>query len=183
MNNHPPLYSIEAKPHRLKRILWMIVNRTIFRMLIGDRLKGLRAYILKLFGADISSPTLIYNSVKVFAPWNLKVGYMACIGPNVNIYNKGMVEIGNYTIISQDTTLCTATHDITSPGNDLVVKPIRILDRAWVASEAFVGPGVTIGEGAVAGARAAVFKDVNSWMVVGGNPARFIKNRVIVDPE
>ena len=41
--------------------------------------------------------------------------------------------------------------------------------------------GGSIGEGAVVGARAAVFKDVEPWTVVGGNPAKFIKNRVIKD--
>ena len=60
-------------------------------------------------------------------------------------------------------------------------KPIVIEDRAWVAAEAFVGPGVTIGEGAVVGARGCVFKDVEPWTVVGGNPARFIKQRTIKD--
>lgn len=54
-------------------------------------------------------------------------------------------------------------------------------DYAWVAAEAFVGPGVIIGEGAVVGARAAVFKDVAPWTVVGGNPAKYIKDRIIKD--
>ena len=39
--------------------------------------------------------------------------------------------------------------------------------------------GVTIGEGAVVGACAAVFKDVEAWTIVGGNPAKFIKVRQI----
>ena len=60
-----------------------------------------------------------------------------------------------------------------------IQKPIIIGDRAWVAAEAFIGPGVTVGEGAVVGARAAVFKDVEPWTVVGGNPARVIKTRTI----
>jgi putative colanic acid biosynthesis acetyltransferase WcaF len=59
------------------------------------------------------------------------------------------------------------------------MKPIVVADKAWVAADAFIGMGVTIGEGAVVGARAAVFKDVEPWTVVGGNPAQFIKKRVI----
>ena len=50
---------------------------------------------------------------------------------------------------------------------------------SWVAAWAFVGMGVTIGEGAVVGACAVVFKNVEPWTVVGGNPAKFIKKRVI----
>ena len=39
--------------------------------------------------------------------------------------------------------------------------------------------GVTISQGAVVGATASVYKDVEPWTVVGGNPAKFIKNREI----
>ena len=60
-------------------------------------------------------------------------------------------------------------------------KSLLLESKAWVAAEAFVGPGVTIGEGAVVGARAAVFKNVTPWTVVGGNPAKYIKDRVIKD--
>ena len=81
--------------------------------------------------------------------------------------------------VSQRTYLCTASHDIRSPRHEQTEKPIIIEDRAWVAAEAFIGPGVTIGEGAVVGARAAVFKDVEAWTVVGGNPAREIGKRVM----
>ena len=66
---------------------------------------------------------------------------------------------------------------ITNPLNPLVTAPIVIEDQAWVAADAFVGMGVRIGQGAVVGARAAVFKDVKPWTVVGGNPAKYIKMR------
>ena len=54
---------------------------------------------------------------------------------------------------------------------------IVIEDQVWIAADAFIGPGVRVAEGAVVGARSSVFKDVESWTVVGGNPARFIKKR------
>ena len=82
-------------------------------------------------------------------------------------------------VVSQGANLCTASHDISDSQMALITKPIIIENRAWVASDAFVGMGVTIGEGAVVGARAAVFKDVEAWTVVGGNPARFLKKRII----
>jgi len=49
----------------------------------------------------------------------------------------------------------------------------------WVAADSFIGPGVTIGTGAIIGARSAVFKNVEAWTVVGGNPAKVIKRRTI----
>ena len=83
--------------------------------------------------------------------------------------------------VSQYSYLCSASHDISDPSLRLTSAPIVISDGAWVFADAFIGPGVTIGEGAVVGARASVFKDVDAWVVVGGNPARFIKKRVLRD--
>ena len=81
--------------------------------------------------------------------------------------------------VSQRTYLCTASHNISSSLHEQIEKPIIIEPNAWVAAEAFIGPGVTIGEGAVVGARACVYKDVKPWTVVGGNPAKYIKDRII----
>lgn len=168
----------EQKPHRLKRIVWLFVNCTLFRLLVGPVFKKSRVALVRLFGAEIGTDSDIFPTANIFAPWNLKMGD-SCIGPRTNIYNKALVRIGDRCVISQDTTLCSASHDISDEMFQLVVKPIVIKDYAWVAAEAFVGMGVTIGEGAVVGARAAVFKDVEPWTVVGGNPAKYIKKRII----
>ena len=103
----------------------------------------------------------------------------SCLAPKVDCYNVAPVTVGANATISQGAFLCTASHDITNPHLPLITAPITIGDQAWVAAEAFVGMGVTVGEGAVVGARAVVVKDVNPWTVVGGNPAKFIKQRVI----
>ena len=89
------------------------------------------------------------------------------------------ITIGDKVTISQKSFICTASHDISQINKPLMTKPITINSYSWIAADAFVGPGVTIGEGAVVGARAAVFKDVEPWSVVGGNPAVFLKKRVI----
>jgi len=52
--------------------------------------------------------------------------------------------------------------------------PVIIGENAWVAAEAYIGPGVTLGAGAVAGARAVVVRDVPAGAVVVGNPARLV---------
>lgn len=171
----------EEKEHRIKRLIWIVVNCTIFKILPGAQLRHIRNLILKAFGAKLPLDVMVYNSAKIFAPWNLEMRAYSCIGPNVYIYNKAKITIGKNSVISQDSTLCTASHDITDARHPLITAPIVIEDQAWVAADAFVGMGVTIGQGAVVGARAAVFKDVAPWTVVGGNPAKFIKNRVIKD--
>lgn len=169
----------EEKPHQTRRIVWTIVNATIFRCLIGIKLRYVRNVILRLFGARIPLASLIYPSCKIWAPWNLKVGRCSCIGPNTELYNKALIIIGDNAVISQGTFLCTASHDISDSRHPLITAPVIVKDRAWVASHAYIGMGVTIGEGAVVGATASVYKDVEPWTVVGGNPAKFIKKRVI----
>lgn len=168
----------EDKPHRKKQLLWRIINSTVFRLFPGNSLRFVRNIILRLFGADIPFDVSVFSTAKIFAPWNLKMGEHSCIGPNTEIYNKAMVTLGDNVVVSQGAFLCTAGHDISDPENRLIVAPITIGSSAWVAADAFVGMGVTIAEGAVIGARAAVFKDVESWVVMGGNPAKFIKKRV-----
>lgn len=101
----------------------------------------------------------------------------SCIGPKVDCYNQGKISIGNQTNISQKTYLCASTHDFTIFNFPLILKPIQIGNQVWIAADAFIAPGISIGEGAVVGAKAAVFKNVDAWTVVGGNPAKFIKER------
>lgn len=169
----------EEKPHRFKQICWKVINVTLFRCLIGTQLRFLRNILLRMFGAKIPLDSLIYPSCTIWAPWNLEIGKYSCVGPDTKLYNKNKIIIRHNAVVSQGCFLCTASHDITDPKHSLTTAPIIIEDRAWVAADAFVGMGVTIGRGAVVGARAAVFKDVEPWTVVGGNPAKFIKKRII----
>lgn len=166
----------EEKPHFLKRVVWFFVNCTVFKILAGRFFKGIRNNLLRLFGAKIDKDALVYASCKIYAPWNLILG-RACIGPHTEIYNKDFVIIGDDCVVSQGSYLCTASHDISSCMLPLKTSPIIIKNYVWVAANAFIGMGVTIGEGAVVGATASVYKNVESWTVVGGNPAKFIKKR------
>lgn len=162
----------EDKPCRKTRILWALLNATIFKCVAS----GGRNAMLRLFGAKIGK-SLVYRSVKIFAPWELEIGDWSCVGPRVEIYNKARVTIGNNSVISQDSYLCTASHDISSPRMKLLTKPISICNDVWIAAKATILPGVSIGDGAVVGAGAVVTKNVEPWTVVGGNPAKVIKKR------
>ena len=57
--------------------------------------------------------------------------------------------------------------------------PITIGAGVWIAADVFVGPGVVIGDGAVIGARSSVFRNIEAWTVVAGNPAKAIKKREV----
>ena len=114
-------------------------------------------------------------------PWNLEMGDYSCLADGVDCYNVAPVKIGNNSTVSQRTYLCSASHDITKSNLPLTFAPIEICDSVWVAAEAFIGPGVTVGVGSVVAARACVVKNVEPWTVVGGNPAKFIKKREITE--
>lgn len=170
---------IESKPNHFKRIVWFFINLTLFRCIPSTQLRYFRNALLKLFGAKMPWDILVYSSARIWAPWNLTIGKNSCIGPNTIIYNKSPIIIHDNCVVSQGAQLCTATHDISDPNHPLIHFPIVLHDKTWVAANAFIGPGVTIAEGAVVGACAVVFKNVDAWHVVAGNPAKFVKLRVM----
>jgi putative colanic acid biosynthesis acetyltransferase WcaF len=88
-----------------------------------------------------------------------------------------------FSTVSQGAHLCSGTHDIDDPHFQLITRPITIGKTAWIAADAFVGPGVTVGEGAVLGARAVAMRDLEAWMVYSGNPAQPIRRRNIREKE
>lgn len=137
-----------------------------------------RRLLLRLFGARVGRRIQIMPSVKIWAPWNLSLGDFATVSHGVDLYNVDKVEIGAHATVSQRAFICAATHEVDHPNMPLVTAPIRIGDGAWVAAEAYVHPGVTIGNDAVAGVRAVVLKDVPERHIVGGNPATFLRERL-----
>ncbi len=160
------------------RLLWNFIYGLFFRW-SPVPFHAWRSFLLRLFGAKIGKNVFIYPSVEVWFPWNLEVGDGSCFGRWVNCYSVDKIVIGSNVVVSQYSYLCTAGHDIQDIKFSLTSKPIQIDDNAWVAADAFIGPGVEVGKGAVVGARASVFKNVKAWTVVGGNPAKAIKKRVI----
>lgn len=168
-----------SRKNQIIRMLWTIVWGVFARPLPRSIGSGWKRFLLRLFGAKIDSTAVVYSSARVYYPANLIMERYACLASDVDCYNVDIIRIGANTTISQGTYLCTASHDITNSLNPLITAPIIVEDQAWIAADAFVGMGVTIGQGAVVGARAAVFKNVEPWTIVGGNPAKFIKKRII----
>ncbi len=138
---------------------------------------GWRRMLLRLFGAQLSRTCAIYSSAVIWDPQNLEMGEYACLGPRVNCYAMARISLRDYAIASQGAHLCAGTHDIDDPQFPLRAAPIVLGAKAWVAADAFVGPGVTLGEGAVLGARGVTFSDLAPWTVYAGNPARVMRQR------
>lgn len=182
MNNQIDLskyHNALSRKHQVIRLLWGIVWGLLARPLPRSLGLGWKRTLLRLFGAKIHSTAVVYSSAKIYFPRNLIMDAYSCLASDVDCYNVDVIHIGANATVSQGAFLCTASHDITNSLNPLITAPIVIEDQAWVAADAFVCMGLTIGQGAVVGARAAVFKNVEPWTVVGGNPAKFIKKRII----
>ncbi len=149
---------------RVLRLLWRIVYLYLFRF-SPTPFFGYRRAVLRLFGASIGKGVHVYPTAVVWFPKNLIMDDYSCLGPNVDCYNVATVHVGAAAIISQYAHLCTASHDYTKTSRPLVSSPIRIETRAWVASGAFIGPGVTIGENSVILARAVITRNVSANQV------------------
>jgi len=131
--------------------------------------------MLRAFGAQVGRDVHIYPSVRVTIPWNLTFGDQSAVGDRAILYALGAIEIGARATVSQGAHLCAGTHAIDDPSRPLIKAPIKVGDDAWVAADAFVGPSVRVGRGAIVGARSVAMKDVEAYTVVVGNPARILR--------
>jgi len=170
-----------SKKNQIKRLVWSIIWFVFAKPLPRSLGNKWKIFLLRLFGAKISNRAVVYSSARIYAPWNLEMKEYSCLASEVDCYNVDMIIIGAHSTVSQKSYLCTASHDITKSNNPLITSPIIIKDQVWIGASVFVGMGITINTGAVVGATASVFKDVESWTIVGGNPAKFMKKREIIE--
>jgi putative colanic acid biosynthesis acetyltransferase WcaF len=161
---------------KVKRLVWAVVEGTLFRWSFHT-MNGWRAFLLRTAGATVGERCIIRRTVRTYYPWNVSIGKMVIIGDKAELYSLGRIMIGDGAMISQEAYLCAGTHDYQDVSLPLLTPPIEIGSQAWVCARAFVGPGVKIGEGAVVAACGVAVKDVEAWMIVGGNPAKAIKRR------
>ena len=156
------------------QVVWLLLYRPTPRLF-----HPWRCLLLRLFGAKLGRAVHPYPSARIWAPWNLEMGDHACLSEGVDCYCVAPVRIGAQTTVSQYSFLCTASHDYTRADMPLVTAPITIGELVWITADVFVGPGVTIGDGAVVTARSSVFTDIPPWVVARGNPAVPVKARVL----
>jgi putative colanic acid biosynthesis acetyltransferase WcaF len=159
--------------------LWWLVQATLFRW-SPQFLYGWRRFLLRLFGAKVGRAVLIRPTAAITYPWKVSLGDHCWVGDDVTLYSLGEIVIGHDAVISQKSYICTGSHDIHSPSFEIFAKPIVIEPKVWIATDVFVAPGVTIGEGTVVGARSSVFKDLPGNMVCKGTPAIPIGKRTNV---
>jgi putative colanic acid biosynthesis acetyltransferase WcaF len=160
------------------RTCWSVVQSTLFRW-SPRPWHGFRARLLRLFGADIPEPgqVVIFPTVSIVFPWKLVLAPRSMIGPGVTIYNLEMISLRRGANLSQNCHLCAGTHDHSKWSMPLVARAIVVGENAWLGADVFVGPGVSIGELCVVGARSVVVRDLPARTVCAGNPCRAIRDR------
>lgn len=166
-----------SKKNKFQRLVFQIMWTLLVRPFPRRTTRRWNIALLRLFGAQVSWKAVVYSKTKIQFPKNLIMDDYSCLAENTILENAATIHLKEFCIVSQYCYLCTASHDIRNDDFPQIQKPITIGKGAWVTAACFIGPGVTIGDSAVVGARAAVFKDVEPNTVVGGNPARFIKYR------
>ena len=163
--------------------LWRLTGFWIIKVIpcevmFDGYLNRFKCWLLRRFGAKLGK-NIVLRACEIYYPWNLEIGDNCWIGYESNFYSLVPIKIGANATVSQRAFLCVGGHDTTEVGFGLIVGPITVKDGAWVGAGTFVGPGVTLHEGAVAAAGSVVVKDIPSMEIWGGNPCKKIKDRQI----
>lgn len=162
--------------NRMFRVVWALGWLLLARF-TPPPLHSWRRLVLRAFGADVGPGARVHASVSIWHPANLTLGQNVLIGPGARLYNQGHITIGARTVISQRAHICASSHDVRDPNFQLVLRPVTIGENCWVAAEAFVGPGVVMGDRSVLAARGALFGKSEPDGVYSGNPAKYLKHR------
>ena len=160
--------------------LWWCVQATLFAC-SPQFMYGWRAFLLRLFGAKIGKGVVIRPSVRITYPWKVAIGDYSWIGDDVVLYSLGQISVGSNSVVSQNSYLCTGSHDYESQTFDIYARPITIGNGCWLATDVFVAPGITIEDGCIVGARSSVFHSLPTYSICRGNPAVKVRDRDVVD--
>ena len=161
-------------------LLWWLVQAVIFPLTLHN-MSGLRCWLLRCFGARVGHRVVVRPSARFTYPWKVTLGDYCWIGEDVVLYSLDRIEIGRHTVVSQKCYLCTGSHDLSDRHFRLQTAPIRVGNGAWLATDCFVAPGVTVGANTVVGARSSVYRDLPPGKIALGNPAKVCRDRVMKD--
>lgn len=127
---------------------------------------------MRCFGAEVGRRALIRPTVAITYPWKVVLGDYCWIGDDVVLYSLGGIAVGKHAVVSQRSYVCAADHDYSTHDFRIRARDISIGEGVWVATDVFVGPGVTIEAGAVVGARSSVFRDLPADFICFGSPCK-----------
>ncbi|HUT57558.1 MAG TPA: WcaF family extracellular polysaccharide biosynthesis acetyltransferase [Phycisphaerae bacterium] len=163
---------------KITEAAWVLVRSILFERWPG-KCYALKRSLLRLFGAKVGKGVVIKPGVKITFPWRLDLGNYVWLGEDSWLLNLALITIEDHVCISQRAMLCTGNHDYTSTQFKTVNKPIHVECGAWIAAQAWVGPGVHVGSHAVLTAGSVASQDLDPYGIYRGNPALKIRQRHI----
>lgn len=134
-----------------------------------------RKLLEELFESRLDNTINIAPPLQIDYPSTINFGKNIFINNNLKCVARGGITIEDGVMIAPGVTILTVNHDL-KDHCVLIPMPVTIKKNVWIGANATICPGVIIGEGAVIAAGAVVTKDVEPYTVVGGVPAKFIKN-------
>lgn len=158
---------------RIGRNICLALVNNVFA---GTHFFNTKRLLLRAAGVDLAENVRVVGPI--FTTAKLVIGEGAWIGRNLTIHGNGVVKIGRKCDIAPDVTLLTGTHKIGSRirrAGRGQTDNVSIGDGCWIGARVTILPGVEVGDGAVVSACACVTKNVPDDMLVGGVPAKAIK--------
>ncbi len=135
------------------------------------------ALMSELTGRQIDSSFGLFPPFYTDCGKNIHIGQRVFINSGCKFQDQGGIFIGDDVLIGHNCVIATLNH-VMDPDHrgDMTAAPVRIGNKVWVGANATILQGVTIGDGAIIAAGAVVTKDVAPMTIVGGVPAKFIKD-------
>ncbi len=137
----------------------------------------IRRFFYRLAGIRIGKGSTLHMGIRFYDPSNIIIGEDTIIGEGVVLDGRDKITIGNHVDIASEVMVYNAEHDVQDPQFNAIQDVVKIEDYVFIGPRAIILPGVTIGKGAVVGAGAVVTKNVAEFTIVGGVPAKVIKER------
>jgi acetyltransferase-like isoleucine patch superfamily enzyme len=159
---------------RMRRIWEQLYN--IFINKIPSH--NVRLAWLRLGGAKIGKGSTLWRNTEVIGVESLTIGDDTCIGWHCQIDARSGLTIGSHVTIASHVLIVGGGHDLEAPEFWSVSAPIRIDDYAWITSRAMILMGAHVGEGAVVSANCVVSKKIDPYVIVAGQGAKPVGQRV-----
>ena len=160
------------------RIIWYFVNMAIFKSYFFP-LYGVKASILRLFGAKIGRNFVIKPNVNIKYPWKLSIGNDVWIGEEVWIDNLDQIYIDDNVCVSQGAMLLTGNHNYKNSTFDLIINKIILKEGVWIGARSVFCPGVICNSHAILSVGSVATNDLESYTIYQGVPAVAVRKRII----